>query len=154
PSRSEEHRLAVRAVDAFQRVPDLVEGAVGAGAIEHGPDDVLVLERSLSQRLQPFGHEAVVAFGPEPREPAPLARLRVVRDLEDLDRVIVVAREVVDPTMTRSRASNARWNRSAERAICCWNQPPSMPRTTPPTDWISANSASASRSSCSVSDSR
>src|SRR2546430_4722717 len=78
PSRSEEHGLAVRAVDALQRVPDLVERAVGAGAIEHGPDHVRVFEGGPSQRLQPVGHDAVVALGTELREPALLARLRVV----------------------------------------------------------------------------
>src|SRR3989454_1052985 len=34
----EEYRLAVGAVDRLERVPDLVPGAVGAGAVEHGAD--------------------------------------------------------------------------------------------------------------------
>src|SRR2546423_9265722 len=43
----------------------------------------------------------------------------------------------------RPPASTSCWNASAERAICRWNQPPSIPFTTPPIDWISANSPSA-----------
>src|SRR6267154_2936513 len=59
----EEHGLAVRAPHALQRVTDLVQRAVGAGAIEHRADNVLVFLGRPLQGFEALGHQ----FGVAPR---------------------------------------------------------------------------------------
>ena len=54
------------------------------------------------------------------------------------------------PTTALWSASTSAWKRDALDAICRWNQPDSIPATTPPCASISAKSPSASRSSLSV----
>src|SRR5690606_21501937 len=87
---SEEDRLAVRAVDLLQRVPDLVQRAVGPDAIEHRLDHVLVPAGGLGQALEGGADPGVVPPGAQLREPFPLPLLGGVVDLQDLDvRVLV-----------------------------------------------------------------
>src|SRR5690606_34396231 len=90
-TRLEEHRFAVGAVDVLQRVADLVQRAVGAYALEHGLDDVLILASRLAQRLE-CGRDArrVPPLAPL-REPLALPPLRLLADPEDLDVAVLVA---------------------------------------------------------------
>src|SRR5437899_12412823 len=74
---------------------NLVQRAVGAGAIEHRADTVLIGAGPPAQRREPLPDEGVVALGPQSREPASLALLGVTRDLENLDGVVVVAQVIV-----------------------------------------------------------
>src|SRR2546425_5117563 len=74
---------------------NLVQRAVGAGAIEHRADHVLIGAGRPAQRREPLHDEGVVALGPQSREPASLALLGVTRDPENLDGVVVGAQVVV-----------------------------------------------------------
>src|SRR5437016_12474689 len=73
---------------------NLVQRAVGAGAIEHRADHVLIGAGRPAQRREPLRDEGVVALGPQSREPASLALLGVTRGLENLDGVVVGAEAV------------------------------------------------------------
>src|SRR5690349_19295702 len=61
----EEHRLAVGPVHGFERMPDLEERAIGAGAVEHGPDDVLISLRRHPQGFEPRLDQRIVTARPE-----------------------------------------------------------------------------------------
>ena len=76
-------------------MPDLVQRAVGTGAVEHRGDHILVgVGRSLERR-EALRDQGVVPPRAHRGHPRLLAPLRVVGDLEDVDRGLVVFGEPV-----------------------------------------------------------
>src|SRR5690606_35966077 len=96
-ARLEEHRFAVGAVYVLQRTTDLVQGAVGAHALEHGLDDVLIPACGLAQATEGGLDSPGITAAAQLGEPLALPPLRLRADLEDLDvRVLVALGEGVD----------------------------------------------------------
>jgi hypothetical protein len=132
-------------------MPDLEQRAVRPRAIEHGWNDVAVLRGGAPQVGQAPLDEGRVPLGPDPREPGPLGGLGRVPTLRIRTGASASSTKSFSPTMVRRPSSSSAWNRAELEAICRWNHPDSMARTTPPCASISAKSPSASRSSPSVS---
>src|SRR6266404_694706 len=82
---SEENWLAVGAEHRFHRGADLVQSAVGAGAIENKRHEIPRRCRRFAQRAQLFLDECVVPLGPHLRHPLPLLSFRLLGDFEKLD---------------------------------------------------------------------
>src|SRR5580765_7623811 len=80
----EKHRLAIRPVHRFQNVANLVESAIGPGAVQHRRDDVLIGGRGGSQRLEFLIDRVGVPSCPEFRHPFPLRPLGLLANLENL----------------------------------------------------------------------
>src|SRR6059058_1829476 len=95
-SFSEEHWLAIGAEDSLHRGPDLVQGAVNAGAVENERHQILRSLRRITQRFQPLLNEPVVATCAHLRHTLFLLALGFFGHLEKLDRQLrLVCHELV-----------------------------------------------------------
>src|SRR5688572_28819195 len=92
----EEDRLTITPIYPLQRMPDFEEGAVGAGAVEHGGDHVAIRLRRGGEGVERAGHLVRVARGAQGAEPAALQAVGLLADLEYLDRGFALLEERVD----------------------------------------------------------